>query len=525
MKKKLNNLLNLTLCLIMLFGLFGPLGVMADGALVFNFSVGSESGYSLSANGTAINVTKDADNNVLGVHKANGDSISEGVSVTCSTTTSCTMSVTGQSEVTFRFNGSAFSLKVGNNTYVMDQVLTSGANIEIVAPSNNQGNDPQNPGEDPGLGEEQSKFDGKAVLYWSCGTGTCYHVFNNLSATDVNMIAAASVTADNDNTKTFDVNAENKFFGPKASFDAYVASNNPVNWSSVTTASLMGEGLLDYAPVPTPSVEHAYVSYANRNFKAYVYDTQFKAISRGLIENLSYYPGCWADGLLRQDFFSISGTTKENPVVINNVILEPNVLIEKQAFNVIIKSIEPLDVPEGAVSVNLVDNVFKITFSSRFYDKVVFKLTDDKGKTYYFMVNRIAAQAKIDHDNKGNEFIFSSLYFDRSTTYSDYIVKAKILYKDGTNKTVEMTNANYVDDGLGNTSYNVKEVDSENPIRSDWTKGKGIKIASYQYSLKDEDKSKIAKIYVNVEFKGSTSTNYAGTYVGSGNGVVIEMGD
>ena len=171
------------------------------------------------------------------------------------------------------------------------------------------------------------------------------------------------------------------------------------------------------------------------------------------------------------------------------------------------------------------NNVFKITFSSRFYDKVVCKLTDDKGKTYYFMVNRIAAQAKIDHDNKGNEFIFSSLYFDRSTTYSDYIVKAKILYKDGTNKTVEMTNANYVDDGLGNTSYNVKEVDSENPIRSDWTKGKGIKIASYQYSLKDEDKSKIAKIYVNVEFKGSTFTNYAGTYVGSGNGVVIEMGD
>ena len=35
----------------------------------------------------------------------------------------------------------------------------------------------------------------------------------------------------------------------------------------------------------------------------------------------------------------------------------------------------------------------------------------------------------------------------------------------------------------------------------------------------------ISKVYINVEYKGSTSTNYAGAFTGSGKGVEITVGE
>ena len=530
MKKNLGKLLYLSLVFSLMVHMFAPLTVLADDDIVLTFNVGENQNVSYVASGTSLgakvgngnvqymdfklssttNPEQDWDNSAPANVK----------SVTCSDNKNCTVTVgiSGGRGFHIVTSGDAEYSLSGN----LHNILTSGtitANEKTNTPPPQ--NPPENPGQNPGPG--QNNFDGNAVLYWSCGTGTCYHVFDDISGTDVNMIAASTITADNDNTKTFDVNAEKKFFGPKASFDAYVAANNPVNWATVATGSLMGEDLLDYPPVPTPTVDHAYVSYANRNFKAFVYDDDFKAITRGPVENLNYYPGYWADWFTRQDFYAITGTTKENPVVIDNVILDPTVLIDAEGYHVVIKSIKPLDVPEGAVTVNKVDNFFKIDFASRYYDRVVFELTDTDNNKYYVMINRIATKAKIDHDNTGNEFIFTSLYFDRSTSYTDYIVKAKIFYKDGSIKTVEMTNANRVDDGLGNTITNVKEVDSENPGRDDWTRGKGIKIASFKYDLARDEKDKIEKAYVFVEFKGSTKDNYAGALAGAGNGTEVEV--
>lgn len=387
-----------------------------------------------------------------------------------------------------------------------------------VTDNNSQVNDNSN--QNP---PQNNNFDGNATLVWSCGNKVCYKKMTGLS-NNTTYVAASTVISETDNTTTFNVNANTKFFALTSKFDNYVTTNNP-NWNTLDINTLIGENGIDLRPVDEPMVQHAYVSYGDRNFKVYIYDSEFKAISRGKIEDLSYYPGAWADGLLTQDLYTISGTTKENPVVINNVILDPTVLIDSEAFNTVIKSIKPLDVPAGAVTVKLVDSKYKIDFQSRYYDRVVFELTDTSNNKYYFMINRIAAQAKIDHDNKGNEFIFSSVYFDRKDSYTDYIVTAKIEYKDGTTKTVEMTNANYVDDGLGNTIYDVKEVDSENTPRQDWTKGKGIKISSFKYNLGDHEKESIKNAYVFVEFKGSTKDNYAGALSGSGNGNEVHLGN
>ena len=45
-----------------------------------------------------------------------------------------------------------------------------------------------------------------------------------------------------------------------------------------------------------------------------------------------------------------------------------------------------------------------------------------------------------------------------------------------------------------------------------------------KYFNKTNTSIKISKIYINVENKGSTDTNYAGAFAGSGEGVLINVG-
>ena len=70
-----------------------------------------------------------------------------------------------------------------------------------------------------------ANFDGKAYVLWSCGSGTCYHYFENIP--DFNdgrstFYKDTTIKADNDNTKTFDVNAQYKGWALPSSFDFLV---------------------------------------------------------------------------------------------------------------------------------------------------------------------------------------------------------------------------------------------------------------------------------------------------------------
>ena len=51
--------------------------------------------------------------------------------------------------------------------------------------------------------------------------------------------------------------------------------------------------------------------------------------------------------------------------------------------------------------------------------------------------------------------------------------------------------------------------------------GKGLKYGNYKYTFKDGEVKKISKVYINVEYKGSTKNSYAGAYAGSGKGTVV----
>jgi hypothetical protein len=50
-----------------------------------------------------------------------------------------------------------------------------------------------------------------------------------------------------------------------------------------------------------------------------------------------------------------------------------------------------------------------------------------------------------------------------------------------------------------------------------------MKRSNFVYSMSIDELKKVDKIYINVEFKGSTSTVFAGNFVGSGKGDVIDM--
>ena len=281
-----------------------------------------------------------------------------------------------------------------------------------------------------------------------------------------------------------------------------------------------------YQPVGEPYLQNAYVSYADRNFKAIIYNDNYKALSIGSLEGLSYYPGSWKNELTRQDSYDISETTKDKPTDITAILLERTINLVGLNYNgFTIKSIEALDVPKNAVNITKEnDGSYTFQFSSNFYDKVVFKVTDTANHSYYFRIVRTAITANGGFSGDDKFHVDAEIYYNRNTSYTNYLVTAKCLFNDGTTKIIELKNANHLDDGLGNGA-DVLEADEENPPRQEWPQGKGLKRAAFTTVLSAEEAAKVDKIYINVEKRGSSSTSYAGAYSGSGKGVVIDMSD
>ena len=461
-------------------------------------------------------------------------------------------------------------------------IVTSGDSLFRISPDNRTSNVKQNESYEIYDSEARQNFNGSAYLIWSCGSDqkkVCMHHFTNIEAIDGGMyIDANTITDDLGSSEKFNVHADLKGFADDQSYgnwiNAYktyknISESENVDFSKVDPEMIIGDpvdmrewedkaikagvckpedypseedfhGCVDQylasnggfntraqlRPVNEPYLENAYVSYGDRQFKVIIYNNDYKALSIGSLEDLKYYPGEWSNQLTRQDSYDISDTTKEKPAEINTIILEDKVNLKGLNYNGLeVKSMEPLDVPSDAVTVTKNnDGSFKLVFASNFYDNVVFKVTDTNNKVYFIKVNRIALNGKLEHKGENKILIKSEFSFDNKTKYSDYIISATILYKDGTRKIVEMKNSKYVDDGLGNSVYDY-EVDEENPPRQEWAHGKGLKRSTYEYEITEEDAKKMDKIYITAEKKGSTNTTYAGAFAGSEKGVTIDLSD
>ena len=424
----------------------------------------------------------------------------------------------------------------------------------------------------------QTNFDGKAYVVWSCGTGTCYHYFDDIPAFNTGnstFYKDTEVLADNDNSLHFDVHAQYREWILKENFDRWVSyykrknnidTNEEIDWTQVKPSEIIGgprdmnqyesgaytsgacdplpedaspedknasilcideyvfqtEGLLPVVqlqPVGEPKDTNAYVSYGDRNFKVVIYNDGFKGVTTGNLSGLNYYPSQWANPFTRTDQYDISATTKAKPKVIDSILLEDTVYIQALNYNDFeIVSMEALDVPENAVTITKVEGKFKLEFSSNFYDSVVFKVKDSNNEYTYLQVKRYTIDGYVRRvDDK--PVITAEFYFDRTKSYSNFKLTAKVIYKNGTIKTLPMEAQDGIDDGLLNISEG-KEVDEEHPQFG--PPGKGLKKSVFQCDLEGTEDD-VSSIYIIGEYNGSTNDTYAGAYVGSGKGVLVHI--
>jgi len=375
--------------------------------------------------------------------------------------------------------------------------------------------------------DEPLEFNGHAVFLWKCDNSICYKKFTDLPTDKETprFIADSSITTDTVPAKTYSVDNRDAIWAPEYKFESY---KNRIQAGEVTFEDLKGacdnitgKCGIDYAPVNEPQGNNSLVSYGNRAFKAIIYGSNYKGLKLGSLTELDYYPGQWTNAFLRQESFDISGTTKENPTEITTILLEDTVnlkIVDANGFA--IDKIEALDVNEDAVAIDEeVDGSWTFEFASNFYDRVTFKVTDTSNKEYFILINRRTVDPWIDGvPTQDRAFIFSDVFYKKNTTYQDYIILAKLHFKDGNSKIVKMSAKKGVDDGLGNIvdDYELNEEDFG---------GSGLKRATFRYETTKSELKNVDKIYLYVEEKGSTENFYSGTFAGSGKGNVIDMKD
>ena len=515
MKKHLEKLLNMTLALSLMVHIFAPLAVLADTVdIVLTFTAETNSGIVMQKGEHALGgkLPSASGYSFFGFvqHGTNPETQfdSSKIVTDCNNeNTVCTATITVEA-------GQTIDLTVGGDAgfeFVGNTVnISQDTSITLKVKSE----------EDP----PPSVKDNEGYLVWKCGSKICYKLFEHLEEHNrVNYFKASTVQADNDANEVFNTNADaimasvTKFNEKKAQIDANTIAFN----------DLIGSSGIDYEPLrDEPKENNAFVSYANRNYKIYIYNDDYRGIELGNLDDLHYYPREWKNQFVRRESYDISGTSKENPTEVLAVLLEKSINIKLQSFNSFeVSKLEALDVPTGAVVIeDNNDGTYSIEFKSNFYDKVVFKATSTDNKEYYFMVNRRTIDPGF--TGRNNNILEAEVFYDNETSYTDYIVLAKIQYKNGNSKIVKMTATKYGEDELGNP-IDVIEFDEENPPIDIpvGERGSGIKRTKFIYEMTVDELKTVDKIYINVENKGSTLTSYAGNFAGSGKGDVIDMKD
>lgn len=461
----------------------------------------------------------------------------------------------------------------GGYQFVLDLTVTSAQTfLGLTVEEKQNGSEGVEPGPEPG----ESYFDGKAYVVWSCGTGICYHYFDDIPNFDngnSTFYKDTEITADNKEGVTFDVKAKYIGWYLADEFTEWqrlykIATGNEVNWNTLDPEIILGEPnqhidelekaainanacekpdedaprdekdafercINEYAaehdhdiwthqlqPVGEPTYNNVHVSYGDRNFKVAIYNSNYKGVTMGDLSKLNYYPAEWTNPFIKRDHFDLSGSTESKPAQLNSILLESTVRIKALDYNDFeIASIEPLDVPADAVKISKEKDEFIIEYSSNFYDNVKFKVTDTKGEVTYMQIKRYTIDGWIRNDEK-NPLLIADFYFDNKKSYQDFNLTAKIIYKDGTSKNVTLEASYGIDDGLGNITE-AYEIDESDPKFGEG--GKGLKRSVFTYSLETGEADNIQDIYLNAEYKGSTADNYAGAYVGSGEGVLANI--
>ena len=411
--------------------------------------------------------------------------------------------------------------------------------------------------------EQEAPFDGKVLLIWQCGEETCKHEFNLTNPQQMTYVLDSTIKDDADDQLVFDLkkvlNGESKA--------AYVLPSDLEAWETLYTQThsnydfrtvdidLLLDGrmreieeqyeqngickhtgnpgefeqCIDNHAHPTivdrglaarlsngqEMGANSHIAYGDNVFKITVYTDDYV----GLKEDESTY------NYRRERFETmyseskdISGTTKENPYVLDTLLIEGKTIISSNNINgVEFKEVKALDVPEGAVEVTkIADGKFKIEFNSNFFDRTIFEITDTNNNKYYVRIVRSILDISVHNGNtvihKDNTYVEVDLLFDDQQSWDEYEVNATIVFKDGTYKKQTLTNLKAIDKGGANVFY-----DEETQF------GEHLKTAAFGLDLDGDEHyfESIEGIYINVRKSGSTEENYAGTYAGNGRGLFI----
>ena len=260
------------------------------------------------------------------------------------------------------------------------------------------------------------------------------------------------------------------------------------------------------------------VHNGDRDFRLIVYDNGYVPITFNVDpDNYTYYLGNW-DPVFSNPVYDVSGTTEAKPMDYTTYLLEDRLSFSSDE----ITSVKALNVPDKAVTVQKVDNMYRITFNSNYYSKVTFELTNRNGKKHYLRINRVFVQFADNNEavmweEETTRKAYASFIYPANKDYKDYDVIATITNDKGSTTKILTATA-------------VKVIDGEAPERQDgrptfmnqtvFPAGFNLKKVNY---LLDIDKN-TESVMITVTKKDATKgTTYGGTFGGNGEGVELDI--
>lgn len=291
--------------------------------------------------------------------------------------------------------------------------------------------------------------------------------------------------------------------------DTFTAKTGQEKMEYLSDEHCSVNGRCDINPIRAKNGKNSIATMGDLGFNLVIYDEDYEAVKIDVSGTPTYYPDFW-DVNFNWKWNDISETTKDSPVYLYAFLLQDTVELEANTISKTITSVKALDVSERAVSVTKVDNKFKITFSSNYYDNIEFELTDNANNKYYIRIGRINLDLKTFFDDETQQ-LYVATYYPSTDDYSDYVLVANIEYKDGTKELrtikepankVEATNGDQVEAKYASA-------------------GTGLKTSFYQLDgIKRTQNSNVSKIYLTFTKKfDAKSTVFDGVLAGSGSGV------
>lgn len=374
---------------------------------------------------------------------------------------------------------------------------------------------------------EPPAFDGNVYFFWNDPDhGTCYMLFTELkesSSGEINIfdVETANLTGKDasGNSVVFTWSNGNIPKHEWVSTDSFGFQCGPGNEVPLSDNILwhMFDGTRpkeDYQdngvtiqPGPSEYGDNSFTETPDNMFRVkFVIGGEYEGIKLDT-SALAHVPE-FIDSLVKVTDFEIANSSENNPAEIETYVLEDKITIAgSEGSRGAYASVEALDVPDGAVSVQKIGGAFEITFNSNFFDKVVFKIQDEYGADYYVQIIRTALEL---HDRDGNLAV-ADFYFTEGS-YTDYEAIATIIYEDGSYESVKCGRTSMIDK-WGN-DWGIQHNNAAAGGQP------GVKATSFAVPITDN----MGGVSFTIIKAGATDGDtYAGTIAGSGAGALYEI--